>query len=236
MAMDDIGNFGESRIGPNGVVQVKDGSFAWFESKAKLMVAETEAAGKQVFKDIVIVRVQQPGDREPVTREYRAGDERRWPDSWAAFQEKRKPTVDGTPLAILFPASEAMVKNLEGVGIHTIEQLAKVTDTGLTNIPMGLDLRNKAIAFVEARDGADGFNKLQAQLERKDEQVRSLEMQMNEMRAQMATIAAQRESDPGNNASVSPMQLTPEMIAQIVAALPQPEAKRGPGRPPKAQE
>jgi len=95
---------------------------------------------------------------------------------------------------------------------------------------MGLDLRNKAKSFLEARDGADGFNKLQAQLDRERENSASLQMQMKEMQAQMATLAAQRESDPGNNVSVSPMSFTPEQLAQIAAMLPQP-AKRGPGRP-----
>lgn len=232
--MDDISGNMEARIGPNGVVQVKDNAFAWFETKSKHMPAESEAAGSPVYRDIVMTHVQQPGDMNPVSREYRSGDERRWPESWAAFQEKRKPHVDGTPLSILFPASPAMVKNLEGVGIHTIEQLSRVTDTGLTNIPMGLDLRNRATSFLEARDGAEGFNKLQAQLDRKDDQIRSMQMQMDEMRATMATIEAQRQSDPGNNASVSQVQITPELIAQIAAMLPQQTpAKRGPGRPPK---
>lgn len=228
--MDDMLGSMESRIGPGGVVQVKDGAFAWFETKSKHMPAKSEAAGHEVYEDIVMVHVQQPGDMQPVSREYRAGDERRWPESWAAFQEKRKPVHDGTPLAILFPASPAMVKNLEGVGIHTIEQLRSVTDTGLTNIPMGMELRNKATAFLDARDGADGFNKIQAQLDRAREENNSLQLQMKELTAQMATLAAQRESDPGNNVSVAPMSFTPEQLAQIAAMLPQPE-KRGPGRP-----
>ncbi len=233
--MDDmLGGIVESRIGPNGVVQVKDGSFAWFETKSKHMPAKSEAAGHEVYEDIVMVHVQQPGDMQPVSREYRPGDERRWPDSWQAFQEKRKPVVDGTLISILFPTSPSMVKNLEGVGIHTIEQLSMVSDTGLSNIPMGMDLRNKAKAFLDARDGADGFNKVQAQLDRTREENASLKLQMDEMQRQMATLAAQRESDPGNNASVSPMSFTPEQLAQIAAMLPQSE-KRGPGRPPKKE-
>lgn len=233
--MDDgLGNMGEARLGNNGVVQLKDNSFAWFETISKHMPAESEVAGHPVYTDIVVVRVQQPGDREPVTREYRKGDERRWPDSWLAFQEKRKPSVEGTPMAILFPASPSMVRNLEGVGIHTIEQLAGTSDTGLGNIPMGDSLRQKAKAFLEARDGADGFNKVQAQLDRERERSNGLEMQIKELTANMATMQAQRESDPGNNVSVSPMQITPELIAAIAAAMPQPE-RRGPGRP-KTQE
>lgn len=232
MADDGISTISESRIGQNGVVQVKDQSFAWFETKPKHMPAKSEVAGHEVWEDMIWVSVQQPGDMQPVSREYRQGDERRWPESWAAFQEKRKPVLDGTPIAILYPSSPAMVRNLEGVGVHTIEQLASVTDSGLTNIPMGMELRNKAKAFLEARDGADGFNKISASLDRERERANSLEMQMKEMQQQMAILAAQRESDPGNSASVSPMSFTPEQLAQIAAMLPQAE-KRGPGRPPK---
>ena len=219
--MDSItGDMSGSRIDPRtGVVQVRDTAHAWFTTRPKHMPAKSEAAGHPVYEDITMVNVQQPGDMNPVTREYRPGDERRWPEAWAAYQEGRKAPVDGTPVSILFPASPAMVHNLEGVGVHTIEQLASVTDTGLGNIPMGLTLRDKAKAFLDARDGADGFNKLQAQLERKDEQMRSMQMQMTEMQSQLATIAAQRESDPGNAVSVTPLSLSPEQIAQIAALI-----------------
>lgn len=235
--MDSLaGDMSGSRIHPqSGVVQAKDNSFAWFETTSKHMPAKSEAAGVAIYEDVVVVKVQQPGDMNAVTREYRAGDERRWPDQWAAFQAGRAPKMDGTPLAILFPGSPAQVKNLESVGIHTIEQFASVTDGNLTNIPMGLDLRSKAKAFIEARDGAGGFNKLQAQIDQKNDEIRSLNMKMDEMGRQMATLAAQRESDPGNNVSVSPMNFTPEQLAQIAAMLPVPE-KRGPGRPPHKTE
>ncbi len=234
--MDSIaGDMSGARIGQNGVVQAKDNSYAWFETRSKHMPAKSEAAGHEVYEDQIILNVQQPGDLNPVSRPYREGDERRYAEAWSAYQQGKTPAHDGTPMAILFPASPAMVKNLESIGIHTIEELGKVTDTGLTNIPMGLDLRNKAKAFLEARDGADGFNKISAQLDRERERANSLEMQMKEMQAQMAIIAAQRESDPGNSVSVSPLSFTPEQLAQIAAMLPQPE-KRGPGRPSVKKE
>jgi hypothetical protein len=225
------GDMSGSRLGPNNVIMAKDNSFVWFTTVPKHMPAKSEAAGVAVYEDQVMVHVQQPGDLNPVTREYRSGDERRWPEQWQAFQDGRKPAIDGTPLAILFPASPAMVKNLESAAIHTIESLANVTDSGLNNIPMGDTLRQKAKSFLEARDGAGGFNRLQAQLDKEREGNLSLKMQLDELKAQMAALAAQREADPSNGASVSPVQLTPELLEQIKAAL-TPE-KRGPGRPPK---
>lgn len=234
--MDDIsiGDMGGSRIAQNGVVQVRDSAHAWFTTVSRHMPAKSEAAGHAVYEDLVMVHVQQPGDMQPVSRAFRPDDAKRWPDQWRAYQEGKAAPIDGTPLSILFPASPSMVKNLESVGIHTIEQLADVTDTGLGNIPMGLTLRDKAKAFLAARDGADGFNRLQAQLDREREEKNSMKLQMQEMQTQLATLAAQRESDPGNNVSVP--VISPELIAAVLAAMPQAEPKRGPGRPPKAQE
>lgn len=232
--MDDIntGDMTGSRIDPrSNVVLVRDNSFVWFETRSKLMPALSEEAGHEVYKDIVMVHVQQPGDMTPASREYRLGDERRWPDAWTLFQNGKEPSVDGTPISVLFPSSPAQVKNLRSVAIHTIEQLATVSDTGLTNIPMGLTLRDKARAFLEARQGAEGFNKLQAQLDRERERSSSLELQIKDMQGQLATISAQRASDPGNAVSVPPLTLSMEQMAQIAAMI-QPE-KRGPGRPPK---
>jgi hypothetical protein len=235
--MDSIaGDMSGSRIGPNGVIQASDNqSFAWFTREPKLMVAQSESAGRDVYEERDYLHVQQNGDMHAVTREYRKGDEQRYPNAWSAYQAGRKPTHEGTPIAIMFPGQPSAPKNLESVGIHTIEQLAETPDSSLGNLPFGMDLKLRAKKYLGAVKGSESFNKLEAQLDREREKTQSLEMQMQEMRQQMATLAAQRASDPGNNVSVSPLAFTPEQLnemiaAQIAAALPE---KRGPGRPKK---
>src|SRR6478609_7617666 len=102
--MDSLaGDMSGARVGPQGAIQAKDNSFVWFSTKPKHMPAKSEAAGHEIYEDVIFVNVQQPGDMNPVTREYRAGDERRWSEQWNAFQAGRTPSVDGTPLSILFP-------------------------------------------------------------------------------------------------------------------------------------
>lgn len=224
-----------SRIADNGAIML-DGSKAavWFKREAKHMVAASELEGREVWEERDYVYVQQPGDLSPVRREVQPGDNRRWPNQWQAYQEGRKDVPAGTPISILFPASPSMAKNLESLGIFTIEQLAEVPDSSLVRIPFGGELKEKAKKYIAALNGAEGFNKMQAQLDRERERATSLEMQIAEMQRTMATLQAQRESDPGNNASVSPLQLGPEQIAQIMAAMKAAEPpKRGPGRPPR---
>lgn len=235
--MDSIaGDMSGSRIGPNGVIQASDDkAFVWFAREAKLIPAQSEEGGRQVYENRDYVYVQQPGDMHPVKREFRNGDDRRWPKAWEAYQAGLKPVADGTPISILFPSQPSTSKNLESVGIFTIEQLGATPDSSLGNLPFGSDLKLRAQKYLEAVKGSEGFNKLEAQLDREREKTRSLEMRLDEMGRQMATLGAQRESDPGNNVSVSPLAFTAEQLAQIAAMLPQPE-KRGPRRPPSKKE
>jgi hypothetical protein len=231
-----VGDMSGARIGPNGVIQVGDDkAFVWFKREPKLMVAQSESSGREVWEERDYVYVQQPGDMHPVRREYRLGDERRWAHAWDNYQAGRKPSVEGTPVSIMFPSMPSVPKNLESIGIHTVEQLAAAPDSALGGVPFGGDLKQKAQKYLDAVKGSEGFNKLEAQMDRMREENTSLKMRLDEMGQQMATLGAQRASDPGNNVSVSPLAFTPEQLAQIAAMLPQPE-KRKPGRPASIKE
>lgn len=233
---DGLGNVGGGQIASNGAIRFGDGlAAAWFKREPKLMVAESEVAGRQVWKDVDIVYVQQPGDMQPVRREIGSMEAKaRWPEQWAAYQEGRTQAPDGTPVSVIFASQPGVAKTLESAGIHTVEQLAGTPDSSLHNFPFGGTLKDKAVKYIDAMKGSEGFNKLQAQIDAKDAQLKSMQMQLEEMSNRMSELAKKPvEAAQGPvqaNQGVSAEQMA-QMIAMAVAAA-QP-APRKPGRPPK---
>lgn len=221
--MDDIGTMSGGQIAQNGAIRFGDKlAAAWFKCEPKLMVAESDIAGHQVWKNVDIVYVQQPGDMQPVRREIGSMEARaRWPEQWAAYQEGRKQAPDGTPLAVIFGSDPAIPKSLESAGIHTVEQLAGAADSSLHNFPFGGTLKQKAAKYLLTLSGAEGFNKVQSELDREKEKTRSLEMRLTEMEQRYAAIKPESPA------------ITMEQVMTLMASL-QPE-KRGPGRPPKTE-
>lgn len=233
---DNIGTMSGGTMAPNGAIRFGDKlAAAWFKREPKLMIAESEAAGRQVWKDVDIVYVQQPGDMQPVRREIGSMEAKaRWPEQWAAYQEGRTQAPEGTPVSVIFASQPGVAKTLESAGIHTVEQLAGTPDSSLHNFPFGGTLKDKAVKYLASLDGAEGFNKLQAQLDAKDAQLKSMQMQLDEMANRMAELAKKPAEAAGvpvqANQGISAEQMA-QMIAMAVAAA-QP-APRKPGRPPK---
>lgn len=235
--MDDlVGDMSGSRImmGANGVgaVQADDSkAMVWFKREPKLMVAQSEIQGRQIWEDRDYAYVHQPGDTNPVRIEAFAMHQRRWPKAWAAYQAGRTEIPDGTMLSILFPADPGIPLNLKTMGVHTIEQLAEVEDSLLHNIPFGGTLKQKAIKYMASAKGAEGFNKLSGELAQKDAEIRSLQMQMAEMQKRMSELAP-KPAEGVAPASTFTMEQVAQIIAMAKAAEPE---KRGPGRPPKQE-
>lgn len=240
--MDDlVGDMSGARMANNGAIQADDSkAMVWFKREPKLMVAQSEMQGRQIWEDRDYVYVQQPGDKDAVRIEAFPMHARRWPRAWEAYQAGRKQIPDGTMIAILFPAEPGIAKNLQELGIHTIEQLAEMPDSSIGNIPFGGTLKQKAIKYMASVSGAQGFNKLSAEMAHKDQEISSLQMQISDLQARLAELAMR---DPNATAAAGGQTVaaaggfTPEQLGQIMALMQaaQPE-KRGPGRPPKTPQ
>lgn len=196
-----------------------------FFSRAKQMAALSKERGMAVWQNVDYVRVQQPGEKDAIVLEAHDGHRQRWPEAYKAYQAGKKVMPEGTPLAILFPeGNEAGIMMLNTVGIFTVEQMAAVSDSVLGNIPFGGEMKLRAKRYVEAMQGSQGFNKMQAEVDREREARQQLERRMEEMQAEMANMQ-QSQSSHG---------LDPN-VASLVAALAAQNQPRRRGRPPKAE-
>lgn len=96
------------------------------------------------------VRIGQVGERDDVVHEVvLIGADKKWPEQWKAYQEGREQISDGMPLDTLFPGNPEIISTLKANHIHTIEQLASITDT--SKFAFALPWQQKAARFLESR-------------------------------------------------------------------------------------
>lgn len=135
-----------------------------FFTHPQISKVESEAAGRPVYKDVVMVEVIQPGEKEPVRQLANDFHKARFAKQWDNFQKGNAETHTGTPLDLLFLNEPGTILNLNSFNIFTVEQLANITDTAITSIPMGRQLADRAKAYVSTATGGAMFHQMQTQI------------------------------------------------------------------------
>lgn len=157
--------------------------------------AESEKAGRDIFKDQEYIWIRFAGDRtkevkRPVDLQGRNGhapDPERWPKAWMAFKNSQAQVQEGTPLEQFPVLGTSTVLNFKAYNIHTVEQLAAVSDALIHNLGTGaMDLREKAKAWLQAATDSSAVTKLTSE----NAQLRQdLEM----VKAQLAEISKKKD-------------------------------------------
>lgn len=166
--------------------------------------------GMPVYDDVDMISVIQPGEKEEVKVVASEFHKRRFPKQWENYKAGIEQQQSGTPLEHLFPAEPGTVLQLKHFNIFTVQQLAMLSDTAMTNIPMGRTLSDKAKAYLSSASGGQNFHAMTA----------AMQKQIDDLKALLA--------DQG----ITP----PESKPLNLPSEPQTEARRGPGRPRKPAE
>ncbi len=155
----------------------------------------SRAAGRPIYDKKAYVEIHQPGEArlQSTEREVQDSDKHRWPRQWNAFVNERAYVPEGTPIAMLFPVEPQIADMLRGIGVHTVEQLSKLTATAVEHIGMGgQEWVNKAKNYITtAQKGVDYhvIDKLKAQHSHEigalNSQILALTQQMQEMKGSM---------------------------------------------------
>lgn len=137
--------------------------------------------GRPVFQDVPHIRLVTPGDRNnaPV---FIATDEHKnkYRQAWKAFENNDHRQMIGTPVHMLPGISKSQAVEAEHFNVHTIEQLAEISDSTIMSMGIGFrDLRNRAKAYISASKDRARENELQ-------EKNAALQSQIDELKAQMA--------------------------------------------------
>lgn len=144
-------------------------------------------AGRPIFDEVAFVKIQAPGDRlSSVVQKVNDLHKQRFPKQWAQFQNGQTQAVSGTPLEMWPQMTVGMVASLKAMNISTVEQLAELSDSNAAQIMGNHELRRKAKNFLDAAAGEAVNTKLEALLEKRDNEIELLKAQMAELMASAA--------------------------------------------------
>lgn len=160
------------------------GIFVRFYSEPVELKAETEKQGRPIFKDMPHIQKLIPGDQKNVIeRVAKMADMKKYPREWEAYQREERTGAIGTPLEQWPQITRSQVKEAKYLEVHTVEQMAQLSDASCQNLGMGFaELRNKAKAYLQAAAGT-------AQATAQEAENQRLRSEMEALKAQIAGLS-----------------------------------------------
>lgn len=164
----------------------KHGNIVYFYDVPKQDGKASKDAGRPIFRNKTFIHISTPGDANVVIeRPLRERDVEDFPREWHRYQQKQAQVVEGTPLEEWPKMNRLQVAELKALNIHTVEQLASLSEANSTKLMGFHELKKNAMAFLQvAKEGADLEKRtaenaeLKARLAEKDEQIGALEGKM----------------------------------------------------------
>jgi len=164
--------------------------FVTFYKRAKTNNFKSREAGAPVFEGVDYVKIVIPGEKENVIdRPIKPWDKHRFPRQWQAYQDKKEQAIDGTPLDVLFPDSPETVAALKANQIHTVQQLAAISDTAAGGIQFGGEHRQRAKKFLLAAESGKGFHALEAKQKEYDAAMKEQASIIDALKAQVEQLS-----------------------------------------------
>lgn len=164
------------------------GLFAEFRMEAVQNAAKSREEGRAIFEEVPFITIMFPGDKtkridRPVKREDDVdgpSDLTRFPTQWARFQKQEEQSADGLPVQQWPALSKSQALELKAMGIHTVEHLAALPDTGL-NWLGARELRTQAQAWLEKAGAHAAESRLAAENAQLREQMAAMQKQINDL-------------------------------------------------------
>ena len=141
---------------------MEPGIFAEFYKHPVLMTHDSNEAGRPIYKDFDFVRIKVAGvEKDLVERKATVQDKERFAEEWAKFQAGEAQDLGGVRIEFWPALTPAMVKNLQGFNIYTIEAMAGLSDAGCLKLGMGAyKLREDAKKYLDNNSEASELKKL----------------------------------------------------------------------------
>lgn len=184
--------------------------FFWeaVENKSK-----SAAEGHPIFDNVPYIRIFNPADRTTeVIREVKEKDKANYPREWAAFQQHGDEAYVGTPLEHVLWLNKGQVRELQAMGIRTLEHLAELDDR---NGFMGWrDLRNKAKAHLQIASDQAAATKWEEEKKALTTRIDVLAEQNATLIGQVSALMAKLNGDtPAPVTAAAPIVPTPSVTA-----------------------
>ncbi len=189
-----------------------DGLLVEFYVKPKLMQALTEERGQPTYEDRIYTRIVAPGNNktswdyetkginysydeegqvcgyEVVELPNEASCPLRFPKAWARFEKKDQKLKEGWDLAEWGAITRSFAENLKAFNVHTVEQLASLSDANADNIMGGRKYRDLARGALDEAKLLSLASVEQERANKAEERNKQLEAKIEALSAQVAAL------------------------------------------------
>lgn len=177
-------------------------------------------AGRPIYDQIEMVGINVPGSKDEVVKKVNDDVKAKFGQQYTHWKRTQEQPVDGTLLSMVPWLNLAQVKEMQAINIHTLEQLASLSDTAVQKIGMGgVELRKKALAYMASAQGNADLQRLHdriAELERENTRLKESIVQVNaryESAMQGLPMPQSNGVVPGNQAGAIDMNALAALVA-----------------------
>jgi len=139
---------------------------------------ESIQQGRPIYKDEEVIEIMVPGSKDSVASLVNDSYRQRFAKQYTNFKAGREAAESGTPLSALVWLTPSQIMELNSLNCRTVEQLAGMSDQ-LSQKFMGHHaMKQRAQAYLEFAKDAAPMLKLQAELEKRDDQIATMQKQI----------------------------------------------------------
>jgi hypothetical protein len=154
----------------------------------------TKAEGRPMFKEVEMIDIRVPGQRDGVARPASPRDKQRFPEHYAAFKNRTEAPIDGTPLLEWPAVSRSFADQLAFLNVKTVEQLAELNDANMHNIPGISMFKQKAKDWLEYTKDESIVGKLRDEIEERDGKITELSENLETLLARVEELEKPKPS------------------------------------------
>jgi hypothetical protein len=161
-----------------------------FTSEEVFSKAASFDAGVPTYVPMDFITLTTPGNKlNMVHRPVTDMDMWRFPLEWEGFKSGQQAVESGTPLEAWPLLTKGQIKDLKHNNVHTVEQVANLSDSVQGVLRAFYSMKLKAAAFLESRADKSAEVELQAKLDERDARLAALEAQLAALLAAQANTS-----------------------------------------------
>jgi len=173
----------------NNMYQHDDKLIAFFSYTPTYNETKSVEAGRKVYDDVETITIISPGQRDTLVTEVTETYKRRFQKRYDAWKARMEAPESGTPLTELPWITPGQVQEFAFFNVKTCEQLLAMPETSASKFMGFQQLKQRIQRYVDASDAKAPAMKMEAELNKRDEEIAALKDQV------AGLIAAQKASE-----------------------------------------
>jgi hypothetical protein len=175
----EVADFDYTEFQPENLYKGDEHLYVRFFTEEYVDETASLEKGATIFKTREMVGIRGPGQSGERVFLATPRYTRRFPKHYKAFKQRIEMPEEGTPLIEWGGIPRNRIEELSFLNIKTVEQLANVADSSISNVRGGLTLKTRAQEWLklqgESKKFADMQSNMQAELKKRDEQLAQMQ-------------------------------------------------------------